>query len=152
MDNRFDDGVFLSILSEITVVVALIEALDLQVSYVADLLNTGVIRLRDELAYRLTASATFGVMTAFNMLDDIDGLGAYAVVRTILMCSTYSPQPRQNPRASPCDLVAKAHQRRGQNKTESSELLGSSFTNLSDELSADYTGKLLPVKLLNFLW
>ena len=62
LDDRFNLGVFIRVLSEVAVAVVLIEALDLQVRYLGDLLNLGVVRLSDELAYPFTAIAIFGVM------------------------------------------------------------------------------------------
>ena len=100
LDDRFNLGVFVRVLSEIAVAVVLIEALDLQVRYLGDLLSVGVIKLSDGLAYPFTAIAIFGVINAFNMLDGMDGLVASIVVTTLLIFHVLTAAP-----ASPMSLT-----------------------------------------------
>ena len=85
LDDRFQLGVFVRIMSEVLVAIAVIEVLDLQVAYLGDLLSMGLIRMNPALAYPFTVVAIFGVINAFNMLDGMDGLLASLVITTLVM-------------------------------------------------------------------
>ena len=85
LDDRFQLGVFVRIMSEVLVAIAVIEVLDLQVAYLGDLLSIGLIRMNPALAYPFTVVAIFGVINAFNMLDGMDGLLASLVIPTLVM-------------------------------------------------------------------
>ena len=84
LDDRFHLGVFMRVLSEVLVAIAVIEFLDLQVAYLGDLVSVGQIRLAPELAYPFTVIAIFGIINAFNMLDGMDGLLASLVITTLV--------------------------------------------------------------------
>lgn len=85
MDDRFQLGIFMRVLSEILVAIAVIELLDLRVAYLGDLLGFGVIKINPSLAYPFTAIAIFGIINAFNMLDGMDGLLGSLVIVTLIM-------------------------------------------------------------------
>ena len=85
LDDRFHLGVFVRVLTEVLVAIAVIELLDLQVAHLGDLLGSGVLRLDPALAYPFTVIAIFGIMNAFNMLDGMDGLLAALVVTTLVI-------------------------------------------------------------------
>lgn len=84
LDDRYNLGVFLRVLSELAAALILIEGLDLRVGSLGDLLGIGAIKLAPAIAYPFTAIAIFGVINAFNMLDGIDGLLASLVLLTLL--------------------------------------------------------------------
>ena len=84
LDDRFHLGVFMRVLSEVLVAIAVIEFLDLRVAYLGDLASMGTIRLAPELAYPFTVIAIFGIINAFNMLDGMDGLLASLVITTLV--------------------------------------------------------------------
>ena len=65
LDDKFHLGVFMRVLSEVLVAVAVIEVLDLQVAYLGDLLGWGTIRLDPSLAYLFTVIAIFGIINVF---------------------------------------------------------------------------------------
>ena len=85
LDDRFHLGVFVRVLSEVLVAIAVIELLDLQVAYLGDLLGSGPLRLDPALAYPFTVIAIFGIINAFNMLDGMDGLLAALVITTLVI-------------------------------------------------------------------
>ena len=85
LDDRFNLGVFVRVLTEVLVAIAVIELLDLQVAHLGDLVGSGVLRMDPALAYPFTVIAIFGIMNAFNMLDGMDGLLAALVVTTLVV-------------------------------------------------------------------
>ena len=85
LDDRFHLGVFIRVLSEVLVAVAVIELLDLQVAQLGDLFDSGNLYLGPSLAYPFTVIAIFGIINAFNMLDGMDGLLASQVISTLLL-------------------------------------------------------------------
>ena len=85
LDDRFHLGVFMRVLSEVLVAIAVIEVLDLQVAYLGDLLGSGILKLAPALAYPFTVIAIFGIINAHNMLDGMDGLLASLVVTTLVL-------------------------------------------------------------------
>ena len=85
LDDRFRLGVFVRVLTEVLVAIAVIELLDLRVAYLGDLLGSGVLRLHPAVAYPFTVIAIFGIMNAFNMLDGMDGLLASLVITTLVL-------------------------------------------------------------------
>ena len=85
LDDRFHLGVFMRVLSEVLVAIAVIEVLDLQVAYLGNLLGSGTLKLDPALAYPFTVIAIFGVINAHNMLDGMDGLLASLVVTTLVL-------------------------------------------------------------------
>ena len=84
LDDRFALGVLVRIGSEVLVALAVIELLDLRVTWLGDLVGTGIIQMPPPVSYGFTIIAIFGVMNAFNMLDGIDGLLASLVVATLI--------------------------------------------------------------------
>lgn len=93
LDDRFQLGVFIRVLSEILVAVAVIELLDLRVAYLGDLLGFGFLRLDPTLAYPFTVIAIFGIINAFNMLDGMDGLLAALVIVTLILFHLFTSTP-----------------------------------------------------------
>ena len=94
VDDRFRLGVFIRILSEALVAIAVIELLDLRAAYLGDLLGTGTLRLDPELAYAFTVFAIVGIINAFNMVDGMDGLlGSLVIVSLVLFHLFTSIQP-----------------------------------------------------------
>ncbi|MDA8986207.1 hypothetical protein N9H10_03965 [Luminiphilus sp.] len=85
MDDRFQLGVFMRVLSEIMVAIAVIEFLDLRVSYLGNIFGFGILKINAILAYPFTVVAIFGIINAFNMLDGMDGLLGSLVITTLLM-------------------------------------------------------------------
>lgn len=85
IDDRFQLGVFIRILSEILVAIAVIESLDLTVSHLGNLFGGGNLSLNETISYAFTAIAIFGIINAFNMLDGIDGLLASLVIASLIM-------------------------------------------------------------------
>ena len=83
LDDRFQLGVFVRVLSEVLVAIAVIELLDLKVAHLGDLFGSGLIQLHTSIAYPFTVIAIFGVINAFNMLDGIDGLLGALVILTL---------------------------------------------------------------------
>ena len=51
LDDRFKLGIFVRVLSEVLVAIAVIELLDLQVAYLGDLVGSGLLRMDPTLAY-----------------------------------------------------------------------------------------------------
>lgn len=90
LDDRYDLGVFMRILSECAAALIIIEGLDLHVGSLGDLLGTGAIKLPPAVAYPFTVIAIFGVINAFNMLDGVDGLLASLVLLTLLAFHLYT--------------------------------------------------------------
>ncbi|MDB2365708.1 undecaprenyl/decaprenyl-phosphate alpha-N-acetylglucosaminyl 1-phosphate transferase [Luminiphilus sp.] len=84
LDDKFRLGVFLRVLSEIIVALFLIEALDLRLIELGNLLGTGTILMSPAISYCFTVLAIVGLINAFNMLDGIDGLLAMLVITTLL--------------------------------------------------------------------
>lgn len=85
MDDRFQLGVFMRVLSEVMVAIAVIEFLDLRVAYLGDIFGVGLIKINPVLAYPFTVTAIFGIINAFNMLDGMDGLLGSLVITTLIM-------------------------------------------------------------------
>ena len=85
LDDRFHLGVFIRVLSEMLVAIAVIELLDFRVAYLGDLLGAGLIRMDPVIAYPFTAIAIFGIINSFNMLDGMDGLLASLVITTLVL-------------------------------------------------------------------
>ena len=85
LDDRFQLGVFMRVLSEVMVAIAVIELLDLQVANLGDIFSSGVIKINPVLAYPFTVIAIFGIINAFNMLDGMDGLLGSLVITTLIM-------------------------------------------------------------------
>ena len=85
LDDRFHLGVFVRVLTEVLVAIAVIELLDLQVAWLGNLFNSGIVYLSPSLAYPFTIIAIFGVINAFNMLDGMDGLLASLVITTLVV-------------------------------------------------------------------
>ena len=83
LDDRFQLGVFVRVLSEVLVAIAVIELLDLRVAHLGNLLGSGLLQLSPTMAYPFTVIAIFGVINAFNMLDGMDGLLASLVILTL---------------------------------------------------------------------
>ena len=54
IDDRFQLGVFMRVLSEVMVAIAVIEFLDLRVAYLGDIFGFGIIRINPILAYPFT--------------------------------------------------------------------------------------------------
>ena len=84
LDDRFHLGVFMRVLSEVLVALAVIEFLDLRVAHLGDLAGSGTLRLSPTIAYPFTVVAIFGIINAFNMLDGMDGLLALLVITTLV--------------------------------------------------------------------
>ena len=93
LDDRFHLGVFARVGSELLVALIVIETLDLRVSQLGDLLNTGNINLGEFFAYPFTMVAIFGIINAFNMLDGIDGLLATLVIATLVTFHLFTELP-----------------------------------------------------------
>ena len=94
LDDRFHLGVFVRVLSEVLVAIAVIELLDLQVAYLGDLFASGILKMGPSLAYPFTVIAIFGIINAFNMLDGMDGLLASLVITTLVLFHLFtSTQP-----------------------------------------------------------
>lgn len=85
LDDRFRLDVFIRVLSEVMVAIAVIELLDLRIVYLGDLVGIGMLTINPILAYPFTVIAIFGIINAFNMLDGIDGLLGSLVISTLLM-------------------------------------------------------------------
>ena len=85
LDDRFQLGVFIRVMSELLVAIAVIELLDLRVAQLGNLFNSGNLHLAPSLAYPFTVIAIFGVINAFNMLDGMDGLLASLVITTLAL-------------------------------------------------------------------
>lgn len=83
LDDRFQLGVVVRVASEVLVALAIIELLDLRLTWLGDILGTGVIKMPPAASYIFTVLAIFGLMNAFNMLDGIDGLLASLVITSI---------------------------------------------------------------------
>ena len=83
LDDRYQLGVFMRVLSEIVVALFVVDALNLRVSNLGDLVGQGDIRLPATVSYAFTVIAIFGVINAFNMLDGVDGLLAGLVVTSL---------------------------------------------------------------------
>lgn len=96
LDDRFQIGVLIRVVSEVLVAMAIIEMLDLRLVSIGDLLGHGDIRMPASVSYIFTVVAIFGLMNAFNMLDGIDGLLACMVIATIVsfhLLTTITPGP-----------------------------------------------------------
>ena len=93
LDDRFKLGIFVRVLSEIMVAIAVIELFDLRITYLGDLVGTGMLTINPILAYPFTVTAIFGIINAFNMLDGIDGLLGSLVISTLLMFHLFTGTP-----------------------------------------------------------
>ena len=85
LDDRLHLGVFVRILSEVLVAIAVIELLNLKVTHLGNLFATGVVSLQPSIAHMFTVISIFGVINAFNMLDGMDGLLASLVIVTLVL-------------------------------------------------------------------
>ena len=85
LDDRFHLGVFVRIMSEVLVAIAVIELLDLRVSYLGNLFDSGVLKMGPSLSLCVHCGCHFGIINAFNMLDGMDGLLASSLVITTLV-------------------------------------------------------------------
>ena len=85
LDDRFDLGVFVRVVTEVLVAIAVIELLDLQVAYLGNLFGSGILQMGPSLSYAFTIVAIFGIINAFNMLDGMDGLLASLVITTLVL-------------------------------------------------------------------
>ena len=85
LDDRFHLGVFVRILSELLVAIAVIELLDLELVYLGDLFGSGLVQMSPIVAYPFTVIAIFGIINAFNMIDGMDGLLASLVIATLVL-------------------------------------------------------------------
>ena len=85
LDDRFQLGVFMRVLSEVMVAIVVIELLDLRVAQLGDIFGVGLIKINPILAYPFTVVAIFGIINAFNMLDGMDGLLGSLVITTLIM-------------------------------------------------------------------
>ena len=95
LDDRLQLGVFVRVLSEILVAVAVIEFLELRVAHLGDIFSVGNLRLDPSTSYAFTVVAIFGIINAFNMLDGMDGLLASLVIVTLaLFHLVTSTEPR----------------------------------------------------------
>lgn len=93
LDDRFGLGVFIRVITEIAVALIIIEGLDLRVSNLGNLINSGSITLTPTIAYPFTVIAVFGIINAFNMLDGVDGLLAALVIVALITVHLLSAQP-----------------------------------------------------------
>jgi len=92
LDDRYNLGVFLRVVSEVLVALIIIELTGLQLVWLGDLIGVGEIRMPPSISYIFTAIAIFGLMNAFNMLDGIDGLLASLVITTIIGFHLFTAQ------------------------------------------------------------
>jgi UDP-GlcNAc:undecaprenyl-phosphate GlcNAc-1-phosphate transferase len=92
LDDRYNLGVFLRVVSEVLVALIFIELTGLKLFWLGDLIGVGEIRMPSSISYIFTAIAIFGVMNAFNMLDGIDGLLASLVITTIIGFHLFTAQ------------------------------------------------------------
>lgn len=92
-DDRYRLGVSMRIASEVLVALAVIELLDLRLTWLGDLIGTGDIKMSPAISYIFTAVAIFGLMNAFNMLDGIDGLLASLAIGTIISFHLFTVTP-----------------------------------------------------------
>ncbi|MDG2441673.1 MAG: hypothetical protein P8M13_00295 [Luminiphilus sp.] len=93
IDDRFRLGVFMRVLSEIMVAIAVIELLDLRVAQLGDIIGVGFVTIEPNLAYPFTMIAIFGIINAFNMLDGMDGLLGSLVITTLIMFHLFTGKP-----------------------------------------------------------
>ncbi|MEZ5567928.1 MAG: MraY family glycosyltransferase [Halioglobus sp.] len=93
VDDRFHLSVFTRVLAEIVVALFVIEALDLRLANLGNLLGVGKIRLSDWLSYPFTVLIIFVVINAYNMLDGMDGLLGMIVLVTIFAFHLFSGLP-----------------------------------------------------------
>jgi UDP-GlcNAc:undecaprenyl-phosphate GlcNAc-1-phosphate transferase len=84
LDDRYNLGVFLRVVSEVLVALIFIELTGLKLLWLGDLIGVGEIRMPPSVSYIFTVIAIFGLMNAFNMLDGIDGLLASLAITTII--------------------------------------------------------------------
>lgn len=90
LDDRFHLGVFIRVMSEVLVAIAVIELLDLQVAYLGNLFGSGILKMGPSLSYAFTVIAIFGIINAFNMLDGMDGLLASLVITTVALFHVFT--------------------------------------------------------------
>ena len=93
LDDVFHLGVFIRVGSELLVALVVIEALNLRLVNLGDLLSIGNIQLNAFFAYPFTMVAIFGVVNAFNMLDGLDGLLALLVIATLATFHLFTQLP-----------------------------------------------------------
>ena len=84
LDDRFRLGVFMRVLSEVLIAVAIIEFLGLKLIHLGDIAGIGNIKINPVLSYPFTVIAIFGIINAFNMLDGMDGLLGILVLTTLV--------------------------------------------------------------------
>ena len=83
LDDKYQLGVLMRVLSEVLVAIVVIEFLDLRVAYLGDLLGFGLIKIPPPLDYPFTIVAIFGIINSFNMLDGMDGLLGVLALTTL---------------------------------------------------------------------
>ena len=93
MDDRFQLGIFVRIGSEFLVALIVVEALNLRLVQLGDLLGIGNIQLSTFFVYPFTMVAVFGIINAFNMLDGMDGLLASLVIATLMTFHLFTGLP-----------------------------------------------------------
>lgn len=93
LDDRFHLGVFVRIGSELLVALIVIEALNLRLVHLGDLLSIGNLQLSAFFAYPFTMVAIFGIINAFNMLDGMDGVLASLVISTLVTFHLFTQLP-----------------------------------------------------------
>ena len=93
LDDRFNLGVASRVGAEVLVALVVIEALDLRVKYLGDLLGTGQFILGDFVAYPFTVIAIFGLINAFNMIDGMDGVLSSIVLTALIMFHLFTEIP-----------------------------------------------------------
>lgn len=74
IDDGFLLGVFMRVLSDVMVTIALIELLNLRTGNPDETLVLGLIKVNPVLAYPFSVIAILGIVDSFNGPDGIDGL------------------------------------------------------------------------------
>ncbi len=93
LDDRFQLGVFVRILSEVAVALLLMETLRLHLDNIGDLFGNGPIRLHPVVGYPLGVVLVVGVINAYNMFDGLDGLAASLTLCTLVAFRMVSDHP-----------------------------------------------------------
>ena len=93
LDDKFQLGVTVRIISEIVVAVVVIQSLDLNLKNLGALLGSEPIILTDSLSYPLTIIAIVGLINAFNMLDGLDGLLASLAISMLFLFHLFTQTP-----------------------------------------------------------
>ena len=90
LDDRYDLGIAMRVLSEVAAALILIEGLDLRVVDLGNLIGLGPVHMSPSIGYPFTVVAIFGIINAFNMLDGMDGLLASLVLVTLLTFHSFT--------------------------------------------------------------